>query len=359
MRVLRGLTPAPPLDDPLMAVFDALCRSSRWRDLRRRSGLRRELFTAASWHDLSVLADELRLAAGPGAFRVVLDDIDPEHPGAGRLVRDLGQLLATGRPAGRLVINPVRPGSDRKLVTRQRWAPPRQDLHQFLTSSPDSRDPDGDEVLEAAQRARVARHPDADSWAALAALVMGWRGRFDKVETWLAHPSTTGSELFGYVREECDRARTGDLGECRAPVPDRRPTLLRSSLGIFTTHDRLRGELEEVTADRAADPDRLRVLLSDAAEHDAVLLWCAAAAAARRRGMAAGPAPTCDDSRNAVESALLASLSVGCSTATVARILCLSTRAVEGRITALYRDVGCSSRAVLVRSFLSGGLRHR
>jgi DNA-binding CsgD family transcriptional regulator/phosphatidylglycerophosphate synthase len=212
-------------------------------------------------------------------------------------------------------------------------------------------DPDGEHVIETARWAQVVPGADAGRWAALAAVVLLGRARVDRVDGWLARAAAAGcdGDLLHYVRAGRARLLAGE-----GPAPGPVPALLSGAGGVFATHARIGREL--ASAGARLDDGPLREVLQAARTSRAVASWSRAAQLARRRGVPVGPALLDAQGRSDVQGALLSMLVAGCSTGECSRALGLGVRAVEKRITALYREAGCAARTALVGAYVSGAL---
>jgi DNA-binding CsgD family transcriptional regulator len=200
---------------------------------------------------------------------------------------------------------------------------------------------------------------DAATWAARAALVLLGRGRPDRALEWLDRGARAGGadELLDHARARL-QALVDGLPPGRAhDTPE--PPALAAAAAVFSRTRRLAQHLHglsTVVAPSAQQTALLRDVLAGARDCRAVLLWCHAAQLARAWHVRPGPGPTGPDGTDDVGAAVVSLLAVGCTTADCAAALGLSPRAVEKRITALYRATGCTSRTQLVRAYLDGGL---
>jgi DNA-binding CsgD family transcriptional regulator len=131
-------------------------------------------------------------------------------------------------------------------------------------------------------------------------------------------------------------------------------------LDYFRAVDRLAARLDALEAGSAPVPPAhrgtpgLAELLAEARARRCVVLWCRAARLARSSGLAPGRPPVGPDGVDDVQRALLSLLASGLSTRDCATVLSLQVRAVEYRVRALFEQTATSSRAQLVREYVSG-----
>ncbi len=250
-----------------------------------------------------------------------------------------------------------------------RFGPQAASLAQVLA---DPADCDGELLLDWARWARaqggVAAGPSAQESAvaaALSAIILAGRGRVDRAQAWVgwAGQNHCPATLLAYAK-----AVTAEPLSSPGPVPY--PEL---TAPYWQVRAELAAWAKRSTELDAAPDSGLTEQLNQARIARLVLLWAQLAELARSQGVPVGatpkpvessatswhpvrfadrtgPTPAGDDLR----SALLSMLAVGWSTPQCAQALALSTRAIEKRITALYRMSQFGSRTTLVREYLEG-----